>query len=395
MTDHRQQMLDIIGGGTPAGPVFVPRLDIWFNANRARGTLPREFAGKSLAQGTADMGLGLHSVVPAFLNGAGESDIHHRALGFYNHPDFPHVADFSAVPYKVERTARELITRYFLPGGQITTRIFYNEQLFASGSSIPDITEPAVKSPADYALLAELFRRVRIVPRPQGYERYRQRLGSAGLAVAHVSLACSPVHHIMRDLRKVEDFFLDMYDDFAAIQPLLEALGTLYDQLLDCALRCTAEVVLFGANYDDTITNPPLFEQHFLPWLAKTAGRLHGAGKYLLTHTDGENLLLSKLYPRCGFDVADSVCPAPMTKMSLADYRTALGKNVTIWGGISSILMLPSLVKEDDFRTYVGAMLAGSKPHDHLIFSIADTAPPDMDWGRFLYLRDQIAGYGK
>lgn len=391
MKSFREQMLGIIRGETPPGPLFVPRLDIWYNANRSRGTLPADAAGLALPELMRSLDLGLHSVVPQFLSTGREEAIHHRALGFYNHPDFPFLVDFGAVDFEVEGTPSELVTRYHLPGGDITTRICYGDEFLRSGASIPDLNEHAIKSAADYALLADLLGRVRIVPQPAGYEQYRQRLGDDGIAVAYLSLACSPFHHIMRDLRKVEAFFLDMIDEFSVMEPLLEVLGHIYDQLIDAACQTSAEVVLFGANYDDAITCPPLFQKHFVAWLAKAADRLHSAGKYLLTHTDGENKLLSRFYPQCNFDIADSVCPAPMTKLSLREYRKALGQSVTIWGGIPSIMMLPSLVGEDDFRAYVSSTLRATTPYDRIIFSIADTAPPDMDWGRFLHIREQMA----
>ena len=65
-----------------------------------------------------------------------------------------------------------------------------------------------------------------------------------------------------------------------------------------------------------------------MPWLQKVSERVHAAGKLLLTHTDGENKDLMSLYRQCGFDVAESVCPAPMTKCTLAEIRLSatLGK---------------------------------------------------------------------
>ncbi len=38
-------------------------------------------------------------------------------------------------------------------------------------------------------------------------------------------------------------------------------------------------------------------------------------GKFLLTHTDGENIGLLEEYMACEFDIADSICPSPMTKL--------------------------------------------------------------------------------
>ncbi len=43
--------------------------------------------------------------------------------------------------------------------------------------------------------------------------------------------------------------------------------------------------------------------------------------KFLLTHTDGENTGLLEHYLESNMDVADSVCPKPMTKLSFKEVR--------------------------------------------------------------------------
>jgi hypothetical protein len=368
----------------------VPRLDIWYNANLKRGTLPREFRSLTLPQIADGLCIGLHSVIPDFARTGDDRDLHHRALGFYNHPDFPYRADFSALEYRVIREPQVLSTIYSTKAGELVTRIRYGADFLNSGMSIPDILDPAIKGIDDYPRVAEILSKVRIVPSPKNYDRYRSRVGEQGVAVAYLSLAASPMQHIMRDLRKLEPFFFDLVDDPKPVRALAEALTVIYEDLIGTALNSSAEVVLLGANYDDAITYPPFFEEHIMPWLCAAGQRLHGAGKLLLTHTDGENQMLLPLYLRSNFDVADSVCPAPMTRVSLHDYRKAFGSNLTIWGGIPSTMVLKNSYTEDDFRSYIDAMLEESRPYNNLILSVADTLPPDADFDRMLYVRDKV-----
>src|SRR5256885_15203654 len=74
-----------------------------------------------------------------------------------------------------------------------------------------------------------------------------------------------------------------------------------------------------------------LFRKHILPPLRDYVGVLHRKGKYLMTHTDGENRLLLPLYQEAGFDIADSLCPYPMTRSSLEEIRAAFADRITIW----------------------------------------------------------------
>ncbi len=154
---------------------------------------------------------------------------------------------------------------------------------------------------------------------------------------------------------------------------------------MDAALRSSAEVALYGANYDETITCPPFFETHIAPWLNKVAG------KRLLTHTDGENKGLLPVFGKCRFDIADSICPAPMTKVSLREYREFFGDRTTIWGGIPSNITIRSCCSDAEFRAFVQAALRDCRPYDHLILSVADTTPPDADFDRLLYLAEACA----
>jgi hypothetical protein len=294
----------------------------------------------------------------------------------------------SAVKYRVVKETETLTTIYSTSAGDVVTRIRYGADFLDSGLSIPDILEPAIE---DYSRVAEIFSKVRIVPTPKGYAGYQARIGEQGVAVAYVSLAASPVQHIMRDLRKTEPFFFDLLDTPELVLTLAEPLATLYDAMIDAALQTSAEVVILGANYDDAITYPPFFEEHIQPWLRKAGERLHSVGKLLLTHTDGENRQLLPLYLRSDFDIADSICPAPMTRVSMRDYRRVFSNSITIWGGIPSIIMLKHSCNEATFRAHIDAVLEESRPYNNLILSVADTLPPDAEFSRVLYIRDQVA----
>ena len=382
-------MIGVIRGDNPAGLLFIPRMDIWYNYNKVRGTLPVGFEQLSLCEVATKLGVGFHSVVPDFIRSAPPEAIHHRALGFYNNPDFPYIVDFSAVDYEVEISENEMRVVYHDILGDLTTRCSYGCALLESGSSIPDILEHAVKNSDDYLTLVNVLSKVRIIANPDGYTAYHDRIGDDGLAVAFLSLAAGPMQHIMRDLRKYESFCLDLYDFPKQVSACVEALAVLYEKIIDSVLETEAEVVLFGANYDDTITYAPFFEEHITPWLNKAGERLHRVGKYLLTHTDGENQGLLSTFEECNFDIADSVCPAPMTKVSLQEYREAFGVQTTIWGGIPSQIMLKSCCSDTDFKDFVANVISSCKPYNNLILSIADTTPPDAEFDRILYLIEQ------
>ncbi len=156
---------------------------------------------------------------------------------------------------------------------------------------------------------------------------------------------------------------------------------------------CDAEVVFWGANYDQDLTWPPFFREEIAPWLKRVSDRLHAAGKFLLTHTDGENKALLPLYPACGFDVAESVCPAPMTQCTLAEVRTGMGPNVTVWGGIPSVALLEESMSESAFERYLDDLFGSLGGGGRLILGVSDNVPPKADLGRLARIKERAEAF--
>jgi hypothetical protein len=386
----RALLLEKLAGGGRGNTLFVPRLDIWYNHKKKTGTLPESLKEKSLLEVTRSLGIGYHSVIPDYVHDVPLEQYIYRGLGYYNHPDFPFVFDFSDVEYEADIGEEEIRLTYHASQGDIVLAYEYGEEFLEKGNSIPAMHEHPIKSEADYDLLKDILSRVQVTERLSGYTACRNRIGEDGLAVCCTSLAPGPVGHIHRDLRRMDDFFLDQYDFPHKIMELTEVIAPHHEKLLEIAAKTEAEVVIYGANYDEAITIEPLFREHFMPWLVNAGTILHDEGKYLLTHTDGENQGLMEAYQESNFDIADSVTPAPMTKMSLKEYRECFNGNVNIWGGIPSTIMVADSFGWEDFKAWVERMLEETAPYDHLILSIADTCPPGADFGRIEYLYEKL-----
>jgi hypothetical protein len=175
---------------------------------------------------------------------------------------------------------------------------------------------------------------------------------------------------------------------------LARRLEPFFDAALDALIACDAEVVFWGANYDQDLTWPPYFQAEIAPWLQKASERLHAAGKFVLTHTDGENKKLLPLYPACGFDVAESFCPAPMTKTTLAEMLQALRPQTTVWGGIPSVALLDNAMADSVFARYLDELFTSIGAGDHLILGVADNVPPDANLERLAAIKQRVEAFG-
>jgi hypothetical protein len=121
---------------------------------------------------------------------------------------------------------------------------------------------------------------------------------------------------------------------------------------------------------------------------------VHNAGKLLLTHTDGENKALLPLYRSCGFDVAESVCPHPMTMYTLKEIREGLGPKITAWGGIPSIALLDGTMEDEEFDGYIDKIFNDLGTVEHLILGVSDNVPPDANLSRFEKIEQKIEAFG-
>lgn len=373
---------------------WAPRLDLWYNANRRAGTLPAKYSGASLVEIVDDLGMGLHAVVPDFRDLRGPQDDVDRALGIYNLRSMPYRTALENVERIVRVEGDRTSVEYVTPVGRVRTTVLYDESMRQAGITITHVEERAFKDARDYAPLGFIFENARLKANYGGYEEFAARVGERGVAVAYVNLAASPMHLIQRELMPLDTFFYETYDHPGELRELAEKIGAYWTRMLDIAAGCPAEVLFLGSNYDATVTYPPFFEEHILPSLKRFADELHARGRLLLTHTDGENSGLLGHYLASGLDVADSVCPAPMTRLSFGEVRELFAGRITIMGGIPSVALLPSSMSDAEFCAFLDGFFGAIGGGDHLILGISDTTPPAADFGRILRIGERVEAFG-
>jgi hypothetical protein len=113
---------------------------------------------------------------------------------------------------------------------------------------------------------------------PELFHRWAAPLEEDGYAVAYALTAGSPMHHIMKILTDATDFYYHHRDHESKMQALAESIGVFYRRVLQVVAEGPGEIALVGATFDDTITYPPFFRDHILPWLQEASRVLHARG---------------------------------------------------------------------------------------------------------------------
>jgi hypothetical protein len=314
-----------------------------------------------------------------------------HGLGIIRLSVLPYKVSLQGVERRVLRSGRETVVEYHTPAGSVRTAMRFTEEMLAGGYSSPNFTEHAIRQPQDFAPVGYIFSHIKVEPQVEGYHAARERIGERGIVVANTSGRACPMHHIMMDLMTPEQFFYAMEDYPLVVEQLAEQMVPYYEGLKSLAAESPAEVIMLGGNYDDSLTYPAFFRKYILPSLRQYAEVLHRKGKYLMTHTDGENRLLLPLYLEAGFVVADSVCPYPMTRCRLEQIREVFADRITIWGGIPSILLCPDSASRDDFRKFVDELVERYGRESHFVLGVSDMVPADAEWDRLRYIADKVA----
>ena len=83
-----------------------------------------------------------------------------------------------------------------------------------------------------------------------------------------------------------------------------------------------------------------------------------------------------------------------MTKLTFEEYRQAFGDQITIWGGIPSILMLEESISDNKFYKYMDELFTNIGSGSHLILSVADTLPPATKFERIEHIARMAREFG-
>jgi methylmalonyl-CoA mutase cobalamin-binding domain/chain len=391
MPTHKQRILAALKGEMPDMLPYVPRIDLWYNANLAFDTLPKQHRGRTQDEISRAQGWALHKIVPEFLQLEHADDNLHRALGIYRLKEM--VFDFKFAPsieIEVKREGDYTTVIYHTPVGSVSTKTMYSDEMRRAGASITWIEEHAIKRPEDYKVVGYLFENITLVPSFERFRAWQKYVGEDGVPGTMIGLACSPMHHIQKEFLDATDFYFHYNDCQKEMRALADSLGNFFEQGLKIIADSPAELVLWGANVDDMITYPEYFEKEITPWIRKASAALGEKGKVALVHCDGENFGLMDLIRDSGMNVAEAICPYPMTKVTIEEYYRRWSDKLTIFGGIPSNMVLAESATDEEFEAYLDHLFKVIAPGRRFVLGIADTTPPNAVFERLVRIGERV-----
>ncbi|MGQ9681742.1 MAG: uroporphyrinogen decarboxylase family protein [Anaerolineae bacterium] len=369
MMTVRQRILATLRGEPVDRIAWAPRWELWFNAARNAGRLPSGWEGLSLFEATRQLGWGIKGR---------EARVHREVL--------------EGVEVRRASKGDWSQVQYVTPVGTISEQRRLTPEL-AAADVAGRLVKPLVAEPADYGPALYVVEHTRVVPAYDEYLAYDASIGEDGVALAQAG--SSPAHRLMREFTDYEGFYYQLADHPDQVQELLAALIELDEDIQEVAAASPALIVEYDGNYDDQLTPAPIYRRYFLPRFQQFADRLHAAGKYFATHTDGHHAQLLELIRDSGFDIAEAFTTPPMTAVGIRQARAVWGDQITIWGGIASN-MLSAWTPETEFEAHLRQVLREAAPGDRFILGTGDNIPTDAEFPRLQRLSqlvEQWTGY--
>jgi hypothetical protein len=364
----RERLLTIIGGGSPDRIPWIPRLQIWYEAHRHRGTLPDKYQGWSLREIECDLGMGTP---------AREAKIFHTEL--------------RDVEVRTQQREDATVTEYVTPVGAVSTLHRLTKELKQIGIGGLEV-EHLIKGPADYPVVEYLIQHTEIVPTFQEYLAFEQAVGEDGLPLVYIGQ--DPMNRILQELIGYNNAFYHLHDYKEQVLHLYEVLKEQAMQIQEVALNSPATLIMHGEHFDSMMTPPPIFREYMLPYFRPFAERLNERGKLLVGHADADTRLLLDLIKAAGFDLLECFVTSPMVSVTLEEARAVFGTDVIIWGGIPSV-MLCDPVSDQVFEDYMLSLFRTIAPGDAFILGVADNVMPEAKFERIARVSELVEEYGE
>jgi len=234
----------------------------------------------------------------------------------------------------------------------------------------------AVETRADLEVLLEFVRRTRCVPNVRRWVEANDRLGELGVVTCMAQR--SPLPAMIVDWSGVEHSIFLMADEPELFAEVLEAIDRANDAAFDVIGGSPVRLVHFADNLTG-LTFAGLWDRYLAEYYHRRVDQLHAAGKVCASHLDGTLLGMLGRMARTGLDAIESITPAPVGDLTLAEVeRDLAGFDTILWGGIPGAMFCRPFGWEHVQRQ-VDELLNLHRRGRRIIVASADQVPPDAD----------------
>ncbi|MEX1330890.1 MAG: uroporphyrinogen decarboxylase family protein [Desulfobacterales bacterium] len=361
-SDQKLSMHDrvqaVLQGKQPDRLPFIDRMEIWYQSKCWSGSLPAKYHEMSLNDIHQSVGIGRQKFTAPYAFKLRNIEV---VCTFENEiifRDFEPVTEYFPAQWAPDQIPRDkagtTTIEYVAPVGKLSIAYEVAESMVAMGGVEPYLTHHLIKAEEDYRTAEYIIEHTEIVPQFDKIREDQCELGDNGFVVP--CLHRIPFQQALLEYLGEVPLFTALYDSPQQLNRLLHLLDLQLMEIFRQMADLPSIYVEFGDNLDGTMTNPKLFKEYSLPYYQKYADILHGQGKKVGSHTDGNVKPLLSLLAQSGLDVCESFSPAPLTECTFEEAWETWQHGPLIWGGVPSPI-LEKRTSESEFRDYIHRLL--------------------------------------
>ena len=347
---NRERVLAVLDRKSPDRIPWIARLDLWYHARMAEGNMPARFHGMSVVE----VGRALRTGNPA--RDGKVFDVRYEGL-----------------EVRAERAPGVARQRFLTPHGEVTFGRILSEKVSGTTDQGLPLEHP-IHSVDDYKVLEYIAEHTFYDPCYDEYLKYEAAVGDEGYPM--VSCGDVPFHYFLLHLAGYNQAYFEMVDHVEEFEHLITVMEQVErERLWPVVADSPARLILHGVHFDSQMTPPHMFRKYMTPYYKDFSVLLHSRGKSLTWHADDDSKDILAEVKAAGFDMSECFCTAPMVEVTLEEARAAWGNDVTIFGGVPSIILEPGF-PEAEFEGYMRNLFRVIAPGDAFILGVADNVMP-------------------
>jgi len=331
----------------PEKIVWQPRLELWYEYNKRRGTLPKKFKDADL--------IDIYDELEA-------------SVRYFTHPLR---IKYKKVKYSIKEQKNQVFELWETPLGSLS-RIHMRDEVGYSSA----IKEFPIKNPEDFRILRYIFEDEEWYFDHETYERDLERIRDRG--VAQFYFRRSPFQALMIDWMGVEKTIMLMMTDFETLGEYLKFAEEADNKMYDVLLSCPVKILNLGENIDVRFDSPTIFKDYLFPYYEKRINQIHEAGKFVHMHVDGAFKQLIPYLKNMSLDGLEALTPKPQGDVTIEEIKRSLGDFI-ILDGIPAVYFL-NYYPLEQLMSCIEKLV--ELFHPKLILGVSDEVPPDTDFER-------------
>ena len=360
---RREHMDAIFSGKTVDRPPVCVRLDLWYTDAKERGALPPDMESKSLLEIEDEL---------KFCRAA-----RHRS-GM--------LLTFRGCEPRTTVQGEHTLVEYPFPEKTLIRDTHRPEDQKRQGIQGQIVRYP-LQEKRDYEIMLSHMDEAEVICDLAGFNALDRETGDAGLPL-FIAHGC-PAHIIMLSFTGYENFYYHRADFPELVDELISSLESFYrNKVWPLVAGSGARIVMHGNHFSSQMTPPPVFERYFLPYFRDFSKLMHDNGIKHLWHADAEMSRLLDHVLNAGFDGADCLATSPLTPQTIEDFFDAWGGRIVCWGGLPSVIFVPSYPM-DDYKRHVDRLVETTAGRGDFIFGASDNVMPGAEWDRLVYLAEK------